>query len=126
MSRLNSVQDLQALRDKYRGNVIMRLISDDAANRTEVLVGMADCGIKAGARETLKVLFDEVNNARLETVSVMAVDCMGNCGDEPMVKITVPGKPAVTYKKVDAAVAKEIVSSHLVSGNIVDHAKMEV
>lgn len=122
--KIKSREDLQALRDKYRGNVIMRLVSDNAESRTEVTVGMADCGIKNGARDTLKVLFDEVNNAKLENVSVIAVDCMGSCGDEPMVQVVIPGKPPVRYKKVDAAAAKEIVSQHLVGGNIV--TKLEV
>ena len=124
--KIKSREELAALRDKYRGNVLMRLLTDYAESRTEVTVAMADCGIAAGARDTLKVLFDEVNNAKLEDVSVIAVDCMGNCGDEPTVEVAIPGKPVVRYKKVDAAVAKEIVSKHLVGGNIVDHAKMEV
>ena len=126
MTKINNREDLKALREKYRGNVIMRLVSDDPKSRTEVNVGMADCGIKAGARDTLKVLFDEVNNAKLEKVSVIAVDCMGSCGDEPVVEIVEPGKSPIRYKKVDANVAKEIVSKHLVGGSIVDHAKMEV
>jgi len=124
--KIKSREDLKNLREKYRGNVIMRLVSDNAETRTEVTVGMADCGINAGARDTLKVLFDEVNNAKLETVSVMAVDCMGSCKDEPTVQVAIPGQPVVRYKKVDATLAKEIVAKHLVGGTIVDHAKMEV
>jgi len=125
MTKIKSREDLNALRGKYRDDVIMRLISYDSSHRTEVLVGMADCGIAAGARDTLKVLFNEVNNARLDDVSVIAVDCLGSCGDEPMVKITAPGKPTVCYKKVDAALAKEIVVKHLVGGEVLTHAKME-
>jgi len=125
MTKIKSRDDLNALKAKYRDDVIMRLISYDSSNRTEVLVGMADCGIAAGARDTLKVLFDEVNNARLDDVSVIAVDCMGSCGDEPVVKITTPGKPAISYKKVDTALAKEIVAKHLIGGEVLSHAKME-
>ncbi|MCL2404184.1 MAG: (2Fe-2S) ferredoxin domain-containing protein [Defluviitaleaceae bacterium] len=123
---IKSREDLMNLRNKYRDDVIMRLISYDSSNRTEVMVGMADCGIAAGARDTLKVLFDEVNNARLEDVSVIAVDCMGNCDNEPIVQISTPGKPVIRYKKVDTALAKEIVAKHLVGGSILDHARMEV
>jgi len=125
MTKIKSREDLMTLRGKYRDDVVMRLISYDSSNRTEVMVGMADCGIAAGARDTLKALFDEVNNARLDDVSVIAVDCMGSCGDEPVVQITAPGKPTIRYKKVDTALAKEIVSKHLVGGSILDHAKME-
>jgi len=126
MTKIKSRDDLNNLRNKYRDEVIMRLISYDSSDRTEVMVGMADCGIAAGARDTLKAFFDEVNSARLEDVSVIAVDCMGSCDNEPVVKITAPGKPTICYKKVDTALAKEIVSKHLVGGNIVDHARMEV
>jgi len=125
MTKIKSRDDLNTLRNKYRDDVIMRLISYDSSNRTEVMVGMADCGIAAGARDTLMALFHEVNSARLEDVSVIAVDCMGSCDNEPIVQITAPGKPTVRYKKVDTALAKEIVAKHLVGGNIVDHAKME-
>ena len=123
---IKSREDLSALREKYRGNVMMRVLTDYAENRVEVRVGMADCGIAAGARDTLKTLFEEVNNARLEDVSVIAVDCMGSCENEPMVQVSIPGKPVVSYKKVDTALAKEIVSQHLAGGNIIAHAKMEV
>ena len=113
---IKSREDLTALRNKHRDEVIMRLISYDSSNRTEVTVGMADCGMAAGARDTLKALFDEVNNARLEDVSVIAVDCMGDCENEPTVKITAPGKPTLSFTKVDVAQAKEIVTKHLVGG----------
>ena len=126
MTVIKSREDLTALRNKYRDEVIMRLISYDSSGRTEVTVGMADCGMAAGARDTLLALFNEVNNARLEDVSVIAVDCMGNCDNEPIVKITAPGKPTICYKKVDTALAKEIVEKHLVGGNILDGARMEV
>jgi len=126
MTKIKSRDDLTTLRNKYRDDVIMRLISYDSSHRTEVLVGMADCGINAGARDTLKALFEEVNTARLEDVSVIAVDCMGSCENEPMVKIVTPDKPTICYKNVDTNLAKEIVAKHLVGGNILDHAKMEV
>jgi len=116
MTKIKSRDDLMNLRNKYRDDVIMRLISYDSSERTEVLVGMADCGMAAGARDTLKTLFDEVNAARLEDVSVIAVDCMGDCNNEPMVKIVTPGKPDISFNKVDVALAKEIVSKHLVGG----------
>jgi len=126
MKKVKSREDLHALREQYRNDVLMRLLSYDSLNRTEVTVGMADCGIKAGAKETLKVLFDEVNNARMEDVSVFAVDCFGNCGDEPIVKVAFPNKPPVVYKKVDATVAKEIVKEHLIGGKVVTKSQMEV
>ena len=126
MTKVTSREALNELRGKYRNDVLMRLLSYDSLNRREVTVSLGDCGLAAGGMDTLKALFSEVNAAGLEDVSVIGADCMGNCGDEPIVKITGPNQPAVAYKKVDAALAKEIVSKHLVGGTVVDHAKMEV
>jgi len=123
--KIKTREDLAALRDKYRGSVVMRFVSDDPLTRTEVNVGIGECGLKNGARDTLKVFFDEVNNAKLtEKVSVIAVDCMSSnekeCETlEPMVEIKIPGKPVVRYKNVDAAAAKTIVKEHLVGRYIV-------
>jgi len=116
MKKVTSREDLNALKAKYRDSVLMRLLSYDSLNRTEVTVTMGDCGLKNGAKDTLKALFDEVNNARLEDVSVIAVDCTGSCADEPIVKLTFPGKEPVTFKNVDAVKAKEIVLQHVKGG----------
>lgn len=124
MKKINTRADLAAVKAKYRDRVLMRLISEEPSKRVEVLVGMADCGIKAGAKDTLNVFFEEVNKSPLENVSVIAVDCMGACDLEPMVEIKFPDKENVRYKNVDAALAKEIVSGHLVGGKVVDRAKV--
>ena len=131
MTKIKSRDELAALREKYRDHVIMRLVSDEPEKRTEVNVAMAECGVRAGARNILKIMFDEVNNERLDNVSVIAVDCMSNCrnvptADEPIVEIVVPGEKKVRYKKVTPALAKEIVKSHLVGGKVIDSAVLEV
>ena len=110
MSKIKSREDLAALRDQYRGSVIMRLVSDNPKDRTEINVGMADCGIKAGARDILKALFNEANTAGIEKASVMAVDCFGDCDNEPIVEVKHPGKDPVRYTKVDMAKVKEIIA----------------
>ena len=126
MTKIKSRDELAALREKYRDHVIMRLVSDEPEKRTEVLIAMAECGTRAGARNILKIMFDEANNARLDNVSVIAVDCMGNCPEEPTVEIVVPGQKNVRYKKVTPNLAKEIVQSHLVGGKAVENAVLEV
>ena len=126
MRKINSRDELAALREKYRDHVIMRLVSDEPEKRTEVLVAMAECGTRVGARNILKIMFEEVNNARLENVSVIAVDCMGKCPDEPTVEIKVPGQKSVRYRKVTSQIAKQIVKEHLAGGKVVDSAVLEV
>jgi len=126
MTKIKSRDELASLREKYRDHVIMRLISDEPEKRTEVLVAMAECGTRAGARDILKTIFDEVNNERLDNVSVIAVDCMGRCPEEPTVEISVPGQKKVRYHKVTTAFAKQIVKEHLAGGKVLDGADWEV
>ncbi|MCL2204741.1 MAG: hypothetical protein FWB88_12470 [Defluviitaleaceae bacterium] len=123
MAKVNSREELKALREKYRDNVIMRLVSDNAASRVEILCVVGKCGTEAGARDIMKVIFDEVNAARLEKVSVLVADCSygcdnadapkidGNfaCGSDKVVDVVFPGEAPVRHMKVDAAKAKEIV-----------------
>ena len=126
MTKIRCREDLTALREKYRDHVIMRLVSDEPEKRTEVLVGMAECGTRAGARGVLKAFFEEVNHARLDSVSVIAVDCMGKCAEEPTVDVKVPGQKKVRYKRVTPQLAKQIVKEHLSDGNVVNSAVLEV
>ena len=123
MAKINSWDELKTLRNKYRDNVIMRLVSDNAGTRTEIRCTIGKCGIDAGARDIMKIIFDEVNAARLEQVSVLVQDCSygcdnadavkvdGNfaCGHDCVVDVVYPGKEPKRYMNVDAAKAKEIV-----------------
>ena len=114
MSKINSHADLKALQSKYRGNVMMRLLTDESFDdRVEVNVGIGDCGLKNGARDVLKTFFDEVNKAGLDKVSVMAVDCEGDCADGANVEIVKPGQAPILYTGVTVEKAKEIVAKDL-------------
>ena len=123
-AKIISRGELAKLRQDFRGHTLMRIVSEEPEKRTEVNVSMADCGIKAGARDTLLALMGEVVAGGLEHVSVMAVDCAGNCETEPVIEVKAPGQDPVRYKNVDVATAKEIVKQHLLGGNIVEHAKI--
>jgi len=116
MKKVTSRDDLMALNNQYRDHVIMRLLSYDSLNRTEVTVTMGECGMSNGAKDTLTTLFNEVNNARLDNVSVIATDCLGSCSDEPIVKIIFPGKEPLVFNNVDPKKAKELVEKHLNKG----------
>ena len=50
---MKSLAELQAIRDRARGQVILRENNDNAIR---VLVGMATCGIAAGARPVLNAM----------------------------------------------------------------------
>ena len=124
MSKITKHADLKALQAKYRGNVMMRLLTDESFDdRVEVNVSIGDAGLKNGARDVLNTFFEEVNNAGLDKVSVIAVDSTEECASGTTVEIVKPGQAPVKYAGVDCARAKEIVASDLAgcaSANVTD------
>ena len=112
---MKSLAELEAIRNKAKGNVTLR--KDDHAVR--VVVGMATCGIAAGARPVLAAIMDEVAKRNLEHVAVTQTGCIGVCRLEPIVEVLVPGEEKVTYVKVDPQKAAEIVNEHIVNGKVV-------
>ena len=113
---MKSLAELAAIREKMQSKVALR--EGEAALR--VVVGMATCGIAAGARPVLNAFVDGVNNANLnDKVTVTQTGCIGICQYEPVVEIFEEGKEKVTYVKLDAAKAAEIVEKHLKGGEIV-------
>ena len=113
---MKSLAELQAIRDKARAAVNIR---ENAEAETRVLVGMATCGIAAGARPVLNAFVEEVNKRGLRDTMVTQTGCIGICQYEPVVEIITPGKEKVTYVKMTAEKAARVVSDHLVNGNVV-------
>ena len=113
---MKSLAELQAIRDKARASVNIR---EHAAAETRVLVGMATCGIAAGARPVLNAFVEEVNKRGLKDTMVTQTGCIGICQYEPVVEIITPGKEKVTYVKMTAEKAVRVVNDHLVNGNVV-------
>ena len=113
---MKTLAELQAIKNKMKDKVVLR----EGTEETRVVVGMATCGIAAGARPVLNTLVEEVNNAGLSgMVTVSQTGCIGICQLEPIVEIFEAGKEKTTYVKMDAEKAKRIVEEHLKGGNIV-------
>ena len=113
---MKSLAELQAIKDRMRSKVILR----EGTGEIRVVVGMATCGITAGARPVLNTLVEEVNNGGLyEKVTVSQTGCIGLCQLEPIVEIHEAGKEKVTYIKMTPEKAKEVVEKHLKGGNVV-------
>ena len=110
---MKSLADLEAIRAKTLENINMR--KDD--NAVRVVVGMATCGIAAGARPVMLGFMDEIKNRGLQHVTVSQTGCIGMCRFEPMVDIIVPGKEKVTYVNVHPDMVGRIVTEHIVNGN---------
>lgn len=113
---MKTIADIQAIREKMQSQIILR---DNANEEIRVVVGMATCGISAGARPVFAALVDEVATRKLKNVSVTRSGCLGMCKLEPIVEVFIPGQEKVTYVHVDAEKAKKIIASHIVNGNVV-------
>lgn len=112
---MKSLAELEAIRNKVVSNVTMR--KDDHAIR--VVVGMATCGIAAGARPVMNAFVEEVAKRNLEHVSVVQTGCIGVCRLEPIVEIMVPGEEKVTYVKMTPEKVAKVVAEHLVNNRVV-------
>ncbi len=113
---MKTLAELQAIRDKAREKMTVR---DNNEEAIRVVVGMATCGIAAGARPVLNAFVDEVAKRHLNNVTVTQTGCIGMCQLEPIVEVFVPGKEKVTYAKVSPEKVARIVADHLVNGNVV-------
>jgi NADP-reducing hydrogenase subunit HndB len=110
---MKSLADLEAIRAKTLENINMR--KDDGAAR--IVVGMATCGIAAGARPVMLAFMDEIKKRNLNHVTVSQTGCIGMCRYEPMVDVILPGQEKVTYVHVNPDMVGRIVTEHIVNGN---------
>ncbi|MCG0277481.1 MAG: (2Fe-2S) ferredoxin domain-containing protein [Thermanaeromonas sp.] len=113
---MKSVEDLLKLKKEIQESIALR----EGGDKIKVVVGMGTCGIAAGAREVMSALLDELAKRRLTNVVVTQTGCIGLCAQEPLVDVFVPGKPRVTYGKVDAQKARQIVAQHIVNGIVIN------
>ena len=111
---MKSIADLEAIRQKTLERVAYR---KEADQDTRVVVGMATCGIAAGARPVMLAFMDEIKKRGLTNVTVSQTGCIGMCRLEPMVDVIVPGKTKVTYVNMNPDMVPRIVTEHLVNGN---------
>jgi len=121
MSKLKSLDELRKIREQATGGTSLRTTGENP-DRTVISIGMATCGIAAGARQTMAALLDEIKTKNLDNVSVIATGCLGLCYAEPLVEVREPGKEPIRYGNVDAKLAKEIVDKHIMQGILVDNA----
>ena len=114
---MKSLAELAAIRERMQSKVVIR--EGEAATR--IVVGMATCGIAAGARPVLNAFVEGVNKESLnDKVSVTQTGCIGICQYEPVVEVYEEGKEKVTYVKLDAAKVNDIVEKHLKGGKVVE------
>ena len=113
---MKSLAELQAIKDRMKEKVVLR----EGTNQVRVVVGMATCGIAAGARPVLNAFVEAVNEGGLAgEVTVSQTGCIGICQFEPVVEIFESGNVKTTYVKMTPEKAKTVVEKHLKGGNVV-------
>jgi NADP-reducing hydrogenase subunit HndB len=114
-----TLEDLKKLRENKKQEMNKR---ETAGKDTEIIVGMATCGIAAGAKNVLDAFATELDAQNLSNVIVRQTGCMGFCYAEPTVEIHMPGMPDIIYGKVDKETAIKIVRKHLLGKVLInDH-----
>ena len=114
---MKSLEELKAIRDRMKDKVAIR----EGEDQIRVVVGMATCGIAAGARPVLAAFVDGVAKDGLtDKVMVTQTGCIGICQYEPVVEVFESGKEKVTYVKMNAEKAARVVEEHLKGGKVVD------
>ena len=113
---MKSLAELQAIKNKMKDRVVLR----DGMDGIRVVVGMATCGIAAGARPVLNAFVEGVNKEGLEgKVTVTQTGCIGICQFEPVVEVFEAGKEKVTYVKMNPEKAQEVIEKHLKGGHVI-------
>ena len=114
---MKSLAELQAIRNRMIEQVNMR--KDDNID-TRIVVGMATCGIAAGARPVMLEFVEELKRRGLENVTVAQTGCIGMCRLEPMVEVYVKAQEKVTYVHMNPEKVARVVTEHIVNGRPVD------
>ncbi|MBR2735960.1 MAG: (2Fe-2S) ferredoxin domain-containing protein [Firmicutes bacterium] len=110
---MKSLAELAALRQKSLDRLNMR---NEESERERIVVGMATCGIAAGARPVMNTFVEEINTRNLNDVSVGMTGCMGMCVLEPMVDVYDKEGNKTTYVHMTPEKAKRVVAEHIVNG----------
>jgi len=112
---MKSLEELKKIREEALKKVDIR----KERKGTRIVVGMATCGISAGARPVLTTLLEEVSTRNLKDVEVTQTGCIGVCRLEPIVEVYREGEDKVTYVEMNPEKAKRIIAEHIVNGKVV-------
>ncbi|MCL1856426.1 MAG: 4Fe-4S binding protein [Kiritimatiellaeota bacterium] len=117
MEKKVTLAELRKLREQKKAEFAKR---EAAAAKAQIVVAMGTCGVAAGAQKAFDAIADEVAKRGVKDVEVRQVGCMGLCAMEPNVKVVISGMPEVIYGKVDEAMARKIVESHVIGKKAVE------
>lgn len=121
MTLIRSLEDLAKAKEEAQER--QRLTAQDM--RYQIRVGMASCGIAAGARDTWDALKHLIDSEDHKDIRLSQIGCLGLCALEPIVQVQAPGQPLITYGKVSPEVARRIMQQHIGKGRIVHEYMVE-
>lgn len=112
---MKSLEELAKIREEALKKVDLR----KERKGTRIVVGMATCGISAGARPVLTTLIEEAQKRNLQDVEVTQTGCIGVCRLEPIIEVYKEGEGKVTYVEMTPEKAKKVIADHIVNGKVV-------
>ncbi len=111
---MKSLAELEEIRKKTLDQISLRTNNDGL----RVVVGMATCGIAAGARPVMNAILEELKKRNINNVNVTMTGCIGVCKLEPVIEVINPDGSKVTYVKMNAEKAVRVVAEHIVNGRV--------
>ncbi|HHU43306.1 MAG: (2Fe-2S) ferredoxin domain-containing protein [Bacillota bacterium] len=121
---MKSIADINAIKERMQK--VLGTREGQTENNIRIVVGMATCGIAAGARPVLNAFLEEAAKRNLKNVKVTQAGCLGMCKYEPMAQVYIPGKEVVTYVRLDEQAAKQIIVDHIVNGSVVTKYTLDI
>lgn len=111
---IQSLEELKKLREQHQSSTNLRRADNETGDQIEILIGMATCGIAAGARETLGEFTRQLAEKKITNVKMIPVGCLGYCKAEPMIQVNMPGEPPVVYGNITKDNVEKVVTQHLI------------
>lgn len=111
---MKTLAELEKIRQQTLDRINLR--KEDKDDAVRVIVGMATCGIAAGARPVMMAFLEESARRNLSQVHVTQTGCIGMCRLEPMADVMLPGREKVTYVHLNPEKVSRIVAEHIVNG----------
>ena len=110
MKSINEIEEI-------RKNKLDEMKMSGKEQKYRVVVGMATCGIAAGANPVMAALKEEIKKEDLKNASVTQNGCIGVCRLEPIVEVYDANQNRTTYVKMTPEKVERVVREHLVHGN---------
>ncbi len=110
---MKSLAELEIIRDRA-----LKELSVRKGSGKRIIVGMATCGIAAGARPVMNAFVEELEKRNINDVRVTMTGCIGVCRYEPIVDVIDEENKKTTYVNMNPEKAARVVAEHLVNGRV--------